>query len=81
VRFAIGVPLDEEVGVVGFADKLNNKVRKLRGRIKRNAGEVTGDRNLQAAGRAEEVGSNLGRIGEKIKDTFRGRGRRGRRHN
>ncbi len=77
---AIGVSLDEEVGVVGFADKMNNKVRKLRGRIKRNVGEVTGDRNLQAAGRAEEVGGDRNRIGEKIKDAFRGRGRRGRRH-
>jgi uncharacterized protein YjbJ (UPF0337 family) len=66
---------------VGFADKLNNKVRKLRGRIKRNVGEVTGDRNLQAAGRAEEVGGNWNRIGEKIKDAFRGRGSRDRRNN
>ena len=81
VTFAIGVSLDEEVSVVGFADKLNNKVRKLRGRIKRNVGEVTGDRNLQAAGRAEEVGGDRNRIGQKIKDAFRGRGRRGRRHN
>jgi uncharacterized protein YjbJ (UPF0337 family) len=81
VTFAVGVSLDEEVSDVGFADKLNNQVRKLRGRIKRNVGEVTGDRNLQAAGRAEEVGGNRNRIGEKIKDAFRGRGRQGRRHN
>ena len=60
---------------MGFADKVNNKARELRGRIKRNAGEVTGDRRLEAEGRAEEAGGNLRQAGEKIKDAFRGRGR------
>lgn len=58
---------------MSFADKMNNKARELRGRIKRNAGEVTGDRNLEAEGRAEEAGGNLRQAGEKIKDAFRGR--------
>jgi uncharacterized protein YjbJ (UPF0337 family) len=61
---------------MGFADKVSNKARELRGRVKRNAGEVTGDRRLQEEGRAEEVGGNLRQAGEKIKDVFRGRGPR-----
>ena len=59
---------------MGIADKLRNKAQELRGRVKRNTGEVTGDRRLQADGRTEEVKSNLKQAGEKIKDAF---GRRG----
>ena len=69
------------VAVVSFADKLRNKAQEFRGRIKRNTGEVTGDRRLQAEGSADEVKSNLKQAGEKVKDAFRGRGpRRRRRH-
>jgi uncharacterized protein YjbJ (UPF0337 family) len=67
------------VAVVSFTDKVRNKAQQLRGRIKRNTGEVTGDRSLQARGRADEVKGNLKQTGEKIKDAFRGRGRRRRR--
>ena len=65
--------------VVSFADKFRNKTQELRGRIKRNTGEVTGNRRLQSEGRADEVKSNLKQVGEKIKDAFRGRGTRRRR--
>jgi uncharacterized protein YjbJ (UPF0337 family) len=61
---------------MSFADKFTNKVQELRGRAKRNTGEVTGDRSLQAEGRADEVKGNLKQAGEKIKDAFRGRGTR-----
>jgi uncharacterized protein YjbJ (UPF0337 family) len=64
---------------VSFADKFRNKAQELRGRIKRNTGEVTGNRGLQAEGRADEVKSNLKQAGEKVKDAFRGRGTRRRR--
>lgn len=66
--------------VVSFADKVRNKAQELRGRIKRNTGEVTGDRRLQAEGRADEVKSNVKQAGEKVKDVFRGRGTRHRDH-
>ena len=59
-----------------LADKFTHKAQELRGRIKRNTGEVTGDRRLQADGRADEVKGNLKQVGEKIKDAFRGRGAR-----
>ena len=60
---------------MSFADKMEGKARELRGRIKRNTGEVTGDRRLEAEGRAEEMGGSLRQAGEKIKDAFRGRRR------
>jgi uncharacterized protein YjbJ (UPF0337 family) len=58
---------------MGFADKFSHKAQELRGRMKRNAGEVTGDRALEAEGRSEEVRGNLKQAGEKIKDVFRPR--------
>jgi uncharacterized protein YjbJ (UPF0337 family) len=65
--------------VVSFADKFRDKAQVLRGRIKRNAGDVTGNRRLQAEGSADKVMGNLKQAGEKVKDAFRGRGtRRGR---
>lgn len=64
---------------MSFADKLAHKARELRGRVKRNTGEVTGDRRLQADGSAEEMKSDLQQAGEKIKDAFRSRGTRRRR--
>jgi uncharacterized protein YjbJ (UPF0337 family) len=62
--------------VVGFADKVGIRAQELRGRIKRNTGEVIGNRRLQAEGRTEEVMGNLKQAGEKVKDAFRGRGTR-----
>ncbi len=64
---------------MSIADKFRNKAQELRGRTKRNIGEVTGDRGLQAEGRADEVKGKLKQVGEKVKDAFRGRGPRGRR--
>jgi uncharacterized protein YjbJ (UPF0337 family) len=61
---------------MGMSDKFDNKMRELRGRVKRNTGEVTGDPVLRAEGRSEERGANLRQTGERIKDAFRGRGRR-----
>ena len=61
---------------MSFADKFRNKAQELRGRIKRNTGEVTGDRRLQRQGRSDEMKSSLKQAGEKIKDAFRGRGGR-----
>lgn len=64
---------------MSFADKFRDKVQVLRGRIKRNTGEVTGSGRLQAEGRADEVMGNLKQAGEKVKDAFRRRGTRRRR--
>lgn len=61
---------------MSFADKFRNKAQELRGRIKRNTGEVTGDRGLQAEGRVDEVMGNLKQAGEKVRDAFRERGTR-----
>lgn len=59
-----------------MSKKFDNKMRELRGRVKRNAGEVSGDPALEAEGAAEETGAHVRQTGEKVKDFFRGRGRR-----
>jgi uncharacterized protein YjbJ (UPF0337 family) len=61
---------------VSFANKFRDKMQVLRGRIKRDTGQVTGSGRLQAEGRADEVMGNLKQAGEKVKDAFRGRGTR-----
>ena len=70
-----GAPRREVVDV-GFADKFTNRVQELRGRMKRNAGAVSGDRRLEAEGSSEEVRGGLKQAGEKVRDAFRGRGGR-----
>jgi uncharacterized protein YjbJ (UPF0337 family) len=60
--------------VVSFANKFRDKAQVLRGRIKRNTGDVTGNRRLQAEGKADQVMGNLKQAGEKVKDAFRREG-------
>jgi uncharacterized protein YjbJ (UPF0337 family) len=66
----------EEWIAMGFADRFSHKAQEMRGRIKRNAGEVTGDRELEAEGRSDEVRGQLKQTGDRIKDALFGRGRR-----
>ena len=61
---------------MGFADKFSNKVQEMRGRMKRTAGEVSGDRRLEAEGRSEEVRGRLKQAGERFKTALRGRSKR-----
>ena len=56
---------------MSFADKFRDKAQVLRGRIKRDTGDVTGNRRLQAEGSADKVMGNLKQAGEKVKDTFK----------
>jgi uncharacterized protein YjbJ (UPF0337 family) len=52
-------------------DKLNNKIEEVVGKVKDRVGGATGDRELQAEGRADQSRSNLKQAGEKVKDAFR----------
>ena len=62
---------------MGFGDKVTHKAQELRGRVKRNTGEITGNPRLRAEGSAEEMTGNLKQAVEKVKDAFRmGRPRR-----
>ena len=52
-------------------DKAKNKVEELGGKGKEAAGEATGNRDLEAEGKADQVSGNLKHAGEKVKDVFK----------
>jgi len=54
-------------------NKTRNAAQKVKGQVKEAAGRVTGDRGLEAEGRADKTRANLKQAGEKVKDAFRGR--------
>ncbi|RKT09451.1 CsbD-like protein [Streptomyces sp. 1114.5] len=53
---------------MGTDDKLRNAAEKAKGKVKETAGRATGDRTLEAKGRAEKMKGDLKQAGEKIKD-------------
>jgi uncharacterized protein YjbJ (UPF0337 family) len=60
---------------MGFGDRVSHKTQELRGRMKRNAGEVTNNPRLQAEGASEEMRGGLKQAVDKVKDAF-GMGKR-----
>lgn len=56
---------------MGADDKTNNKLDELGGEFKEKAGEVTGDRSLEAEGERDQSAANLKQAGEKVKDAFK----------
>jgi uncharacterized protein YjbJ (UPF0337 family) len=54
-------------------NKTRNVAQKVKGQFKEAAGRVTGDRRLEAEGKADKKKANLKQAGEKVKDAFRGR--------
>jgi uncharacterized protein YjbJ (UPF0337 family) len=52
-------------------DKAKNSMQRLRGRSKRNAGRVSGDRGMEARGAAQKIGGDVKQAGENLKDTTR----------
>ena len=54
-------------------NKTRNAAQKVKGQVKEAAGRVTGDRQLEAEGRADKTKANFKQAGQKVKDAFRGR--------
>jgi uncharacterized protein YjbJ (UPF0337 family) len=52
-------------------DKMKNKAEELGGKGKEAVGEATGDRDLEAEGKADQTSGNIKQAGEKIKDVFK----------
>jgi uncharacterized protein YjbJ (UPF0337 family) len=52
-------------------DKSKNKAQELTGKVKEKTGEVTGDHDLEARGKADQTKGNLKQAGEKVKDAFK----------
>jgi uncharacterized protein YjbJ (UPF0337 family) len=56
---------------MGAENKAANKVTEVKGKIKKNAGQVTNDPDLEAEGQVEEAKGNLKQAAEKVKDAFK----------
>ena len=56
---------------MGNDDKPENKTEELKGKAKETVGRATGDEELEAQGKGDQVKSNLKQAGEKIKDAFK----------
>jgi uncharacterized protein YjbJ (UPF0337 family) len=56
---------------MGAEDKTGDKVKEIRGRIKKAFGHAVGNPRLEGEGRAEQAEGGLKQAGEKVKDAFR----------
>ena len=56
---------------MGMDDKFENAKDQTAGKAKGAVGRATGDEDLQAEGKVQEVKGDLKAAGEKIKDAFK----------
>jgi uncharacterized protein YjbJ (UPF0337 family) len=52
-------------------DKAKNAVEDVTGKAKEALGKVTGDKDTQAEGKADQATADLKNAGEKVKDAFK----------
>ena len=52
-------------------DKVKNSAQVAKGKVKKNAGKITGNGQLQVEGEADQMKGNLKQAGEKVKDAFK----------
>lgn len=53
---------------MGIVDKAKNEAQQAGGRVKDSVGGATGDRSMQADGKADQMAGDLKQAGEKVKD-------------
>ncbi|WP_122819071.1 CsbD family protein [Nocardioides pantholopis] len=53
---------------MGLSDKAKNKAEDLAGKGKESAGRASGDRDLEAEGRADQGEASVKNAGEHVKD-------------
>ncbi|GHF38379.1 hypothetical protein GCM10018790_15090 [Kitasatospora xanthocidica] len=61
-------PVTRGVRAMGTENKLRNAAEKATGKVKEAAGRATGDRTIEAKGRAQQAKSDVKQAMEKIKD-------------
>lgn len=55
---------------MGAGKKVKNTAKAAKGKVKEATGDATGNRDLQAKGRAEKTTADLKQAGEKAKDAI-----------
>lgn len=53
---------------MGLKDKAENKIDELKGQGKESVGKATGDRDLEAEGKADQTEGKVKQAGEHVKD-------------
>ena len=53
---------------MGFMDKVRNRFKMTGGKTKQNVGRATGDRSMEAEGKADRVDGAGRQVGEQVKD-------------
>jgi uncharacterized protein YjbJ (UPF0337 family) len=56
---------------MGADDKIKNAAQDAAGRVKEGTGKATGDENLEAEGKTDQMGAKLKKAGENVKDAFK----------
>jgi len=56
---------------MGITDKAKDTVQKVTGQGKEKVGQATGDEQLEAEGRKDQVAGSLKKAGENVKDAFK----------
>lgn len=54
-------------------NRAKNDIQRAKGKVKEAAGSVTGNRRLQRKGKVDQTKGKAKNLGEKVKDTVRGR--------
>jgi uncharacterized protein YjbJ (UPF0337 family) len=52
-------------------DKAANKVTEIKGKAKEGLGKATGDEEMEAEGKTDQVKGDLKQAAEKVKDAFK----------
>lgn len=55
---------------MGIDDKAENQGTEIKGRAKEAAGSITGDDDLEAKGRRDQIEASVKKAGEKVKDAI-----------
>jgi uncharacterized protein YjbJ (UPF0337 family) len=53
---------------VSTQGKAKDKAQVVKGKVKSAAGRASGDKSLEAKGKADQMSGNLKQVGEKLKD-------------
>jgi uncharacterized protein YjbJ (UPF0337 family) len=56
---------------MGANDKVKNKAQEVGGKIKQQVGKASGDEDLEARGKSDEIKGDLKQAGENVKDAFK----------
>lgn len=58
---------------MGFTDKLSNKAEDLKGKAKETTGRASGDRDLEAEGKDEQLSAAVKDAASNLKDKITGK--------